>query len=76
MWGVFLQIFNLCIEENYDPSHFYGRVERFPFDDNHVPPLDMIKLFCENVDSWLSHNPKNIAVIHCMVRIYSKLEHI
>ncbi|ONI19112.1 hypothetical protein PRUPE_3G259200 [Prunus persica] len=60
------KIYNLCIEENYDPSHFYGRVERFPFDDNHVPPLDLMKLFCENVDSWLSHNPKNIAVIHCM----------
>ncbi|KAM1009743.1 hypothetical protein ACFX13_046011 [Malus domestica] len=60
------KIYNLCIEESYDPSHFHGRVERFPFDDNHVPHLEMIKLFCENVDSWLSQDPKNIAVIHCM----------
>ncbi|XP_062104740.1 phosphatidylinositol 3,4,5-trisphosphate 3-phosphatase and protein-tyrosine-phosphatase PTEN1 [Humulus lupulus] len=60
------KIYNLCIEENYDPSHFHGRVEAFPFDDNHVPQLEMIKLFCENVSSWLSSDPKNIAVIHCM----------
>ncbi|KAL3525883.1 hypothetical protein ACH5RR_014255 [Cinchona calisaya] len=60
------KVYNLCIEEAYDPSHFHGRVERFPFDDNHVPPLPMIKEFCEDVDSWLSSDPKNIAVIHCM----------
>ncbi|KAF4397603.1 hypothetical protein G4B88_027343 [Cannabis sativa] len=40
------KIYNLCIEENYNPSHFHGRVEAFPFDDNHVPQLEMIKLFC------------------------------
>ncbi|KAJ7974346.1 Phosphatidylinositol 3,4,5-trisphosphate 3-phosphatase and protein-tyrosine-phosphatase [Quillaja saponaria] len=60
------KIYNLCIEESYDPSHFHGRVESYPFDDNHVPPLQMIKIFCGSVDSWLSHDPKNIAVIHCM----------
>ncbi|KAK9272351.1 hypothetical protein L1049_002722 [Liquidambar formosana] len=60
------KVYNLCIEEAYDPSHFYGRVERFPFDDNHVPSLEMIKLFCESVESWLSHDPKNIVVVHCM----------
>ncbi|XP_031286784.1 phosphatidylinositol 3,4,5-trisphosphate 3-phosphatase and protein-tyrosine-phosphatase PTEN1 [Pistacia vera] len=60
------KVYNLCIEECYDPEHFYGRVDRYPFDDNHVPPLEMIKLFCESVHSWLSSDPKNIAVIHCM----------
>ncbi|KAF1870087.1 hypothetical protein Lal_00017667 [Lupinus albus] len=60
------KIYNLCIEENYDPAHFYGRVEAYPFDDNHVPALEMIKAFCESVDLWLSSDPKNIAVIHCM----------
>lgn len=57
----------MCIEESYDPEHFHGRVERFPFDDNHVPPIEMIKQFCESVHAWLSSDPKNIAVIHCMV---------
>ncbi|KAL6136567.1 hypothetical protein ACLB2K_061862 [Fragaria x ananassa] len=65
MRGV-LHIYNLCIEEQYDPSHFYGRVERFPFDDNHVPPLAMAKLFCESVQSWLNSDSENISVIHCM----------
>ncbi|XP_021297692.1 phosphatidylinositol 3,4,5-trisphosphate 3-phosphatase and protein-tyrosine-phosphatase PTEN1 isoform X2 [Herrania umbratica] len=60
------KIYNLCIEEDYDPLHFHGRVEKFPFDDNHVPSLEMMKLFCESVHSWLSDDPKNIAVIHCM----------
>ncbi|XP_057436060.1 phosphatidylinositol 3,4,5-trisphosphate 3-phosphatase and protein-tyrosine-phosphatase PTEN1 [Lotus japonicus] len=60
------KVYNLCIEESYDSSHFYGRVEAFPFDDNHVPSLAMVKAFCESVDSWLSRDPKNIAVIHCM----------
>lgn len=63
----FFQVYNLCIEESYDPAHFNDRVERYPFDDNHVPPLQMMKLFCESVHSWLSSDPKNIAVIHCMV---------
>ncbi|CAA7055435.1 unnamed protein product [Microthlaspi erraticum] len=60
------KVYNLCIEECYDPENFYGRVERFPFDDNHVPSLKMIQLFCESVHSWLSADPKNIAVVHCM----------
>ncbi|PIA39451.1 hypothetical protein AQUCO_02600120v1 [Aquilegia coerulea] len=60
------KVYNLCVEESYDPSHFHGRVEVFPFDDNHVPPLEMLKLFCESVRLWLSVDPANIAVIHCM----------
>ncbi|KAF8041465.1 hypothetical protein BT93_A0156 [Corymbia citriodora subsp. variegata] len=60
------KIYNLCIEESYDPLHFYGRVETFPFDDNHVPPLQMVKQFCESVHTWLSRDPKNVAVVHCM----------
>ncbi|CAJ1832084.1 unnamed protein product [Sphenostylis stenocarpa] len=60
------KIYNLCIEESYDPAHFHGRVEPYPFDDNHVPSLEMIRAFCESVDSWLASDPKNIAVIHCM----------
>ncbi|KAF9593053.1 hypothetical protein IFM89_020060 [Coptis chinensis] len=60
------KVYNLCVEESYDPSHFHGRVEIFPFDDNHVPSLDMIKAFCESVHSWLASDAKNVAVIHCM----------
>ncbi|KAI3824080.1 hypothetical protein L1987_05528 [Smallanthus sonchifolius] len=60
------KVYNLCIEEEYDPSNFNDLVERCPFDDNHVPPLPLIKAFCESVHSWLSSDPKNIVVIHCM----------
>lgn len=60
------KVYNLCIEEHYDPAQFYGRVEEYPFDDNHVPSLEMIKDFCESVNSWLTRDPKNIVVIHCM----------
>ncbi|CAH9067742.1 unnamed protein product [Cuscuta europaea] len=60
------KVYNLCIEQSYDSAHFYGRVQRYPIDDNHVPTLQMIKDFCEDVHSWLSSDPKNIAVIHCM----------
>ncbi|KAE8697479.1 Cyclic nucleotide-regulated ion channel family protein isoform 1 [Hibiscus syriacus] len=57
------KVYNVCIEEAYDPSHFHGRVEWFPFDDNHVPHFEMMKKFCESVHSWLSKDHKNIAVL-------------
>lgn len=60
------KVYNLCTEESYDPAHFHGRVETYPFDDNHVPPLEMVKSFCESVNSWLSQDLRNIAVVHCM----------
>ncbi|XP_020243834.1 phosphatidylinositol 3,4,5-trisphosphate 3-phosphatase and protein-tyrosine-phosphatase PTEN1 isoform X2 [Asparagus officinalis] len=62
------KVYNLCAEESYDASHFHGRVEVYPFDDNHVPPLKMIKLLCESIHSWLSQDPENVAVIHCKGR--------
>ncbi|KAH9298167.1 hypothetical protein KI387_029849, partial [Taxus chinensis] len=62
----FYKVYNLCAEETYDPEDFHGRVEVIPFDDNHVPPLSLIKLFCESVHSWLSSDSRNVAVIHCM----------
>ncbi|XP_057818188.2 phosphatidylinositol 3,4,5-trisphosphate 3-phosphatase and protein-tyrosine-phosphatase PTEN1 [Cryptomeria japonica] len=62
----FYKVYNLCAEETYDPGYFHGRVEVIPFDDNHVPPLSLIKLFCESVHAWLSSDSRNVAVIHCM----------
>ncbi|CAK9209916.1 hypothetical protein BDL97_17G006600 [Sphagnum fallax] len=59
------KVYNLCVEATYDPALFHGRVELLPFDDNHVPPLALIKLFCESVYHWLSADPRNVAVIHC-----------
>ena len=59
------KVYNLCSEESYDPTHFHGCMEVFPFDDHHVPPLSMMNLFCESVHSCLTSDPKNVVVIHC-----------
>ena len=45
------KVYNIFLEESYDPTHFHGCVEVFPFDDHHVPPLSMLKLFCQSVHS-------------------------
>ena len=45
------KVYNIFLEESYDPTHFHGCVEVFPFDDHHVPPLSMLKLFSQSVHS-------------------------
>lgn len=30
-----------------------------------APPLDRLCGICKQIESWLSENPKNIAIIHC-----------
>ncbi|KAF8399551.1 hypothetical protein HHK36_015418 [Tetracentron sinense] len=63
-----LEIDNLCAEESYAPSHFHGCVEMFPFDDNHIQPFQMIKLFCESVlcTGYLEIHGKLQLYIACM----------
>ena len=59
------QVYNLCSERTYPPEKFDGRVEICPFDDHQVPPLALMKRFCESVHAWLSGDPRHIAVVHC-----------
>jgi phosphatidylinositol-3,4,5-trisphosphate 3-phosphatase/dual-specificity protein phosphatase PTEN len=59
------RIYNLCSEKAYDPADFLGRVCRYPFDDHNPCPLHVIAGFCEDVDSWLTAHPDNVAAIHC-----------
>ncbi|KCV73155.1 hypothetical protein H696_00701 [Fonticula alba] len=59
------RVYNLCSERCYDPSKFYGRVARFPFDDHNAPMLSLIPAFCEDAASWLSQHPDNVIAVHC-----------
>lgn len=74
-WDRSVQVYNLCEEAVYDPENFHGRVEWIPFDDNHVPPLHLIKIFCESVQQWLDDDPANVAVIHCRVSVPKSFPH-
>jgi len=59
------KVYNLCEERLYDKSLFNGRVENFPFQDHHPPPLYMMRPCCNNIQQWTEADPLNVAVIHC-----------
>lgn len=63
--GGHYMVFNLCSENGYRAEHFQNRVAQYPFDDHHPPDFQMIKPFCEHVQTWLNEDPDNVAVIHC-----------
>ncbi|KAI3503278.1 hypothetical protein L1887_31718 [Cichorium endivia] len=63
--GGHYKVYNLCIDQDNDSSYFKTPVERYPFDDNHAPSLQMVNEFCESVHSWLSSDRKNVIFIHC-----------
>jgi len=59
------KLYNLCSEREYKPKKFGGRVARYPFDDHNPCPFEMIETFCEDVNSWIKLDKKNIVAIHC-----------
>lgn len=63
--GGHYHVYNLCAERSYPPSCFHHRVTRYRVDDFNPPPIEMMREFCEDVDSCLSRDPRNVVAVHC-----------
>lgn len=50
---------------HYDPAKFGGQVARFGFFDHNPAPLKLIAACVQDIHSWLSADPANVAAIHC-----------
>ena len=48
-----------------------GQVENFNFNGYPAPTLGLLIKICTSVETWLSSNPENVAVVHCYVLMYS-----
>jgi hypothetical protein len=61
------KIFNLCCEpgRNYDSELFQNRVERWPFRDHCIPPLETMLGLSNSAKQWIDEDPKNMLAIHC-----------
>ncbi|SCV69212.1 BQ2448_2232 [Microbotryum intermedium] len=63
-------IVNLCPRyENSYPSDALvppaDRVVRFPFPDHYPPPLSLLPVAVETIDTWMKKNPQGTLMIHC-----------
>jgi protein-tyrosine phosphatase len=58
-------IWNLS-EEEYDYELFNNQVQEYRFPGHPAPPLGLMFQICTSVESWLSQDTANVAVIHCM----------
>lgn len=61
------KVYNLCCEpgRGYDPKIFHGRVERYPFRDHCVPPLETMVQLGESAKQWLDADEANVVALHC-----------
>lgn len=66
-------LFNLA-EETYDTILFHDRVMNYNLNGYPAPGLGLLVKICTGIESWLSSDPKNIAVVHCYVP-HSPLPH-
>ena len=58
-------IWNLS-EEEYDYEAFNNQVQEYRFPGHPAPPLGLLFQICTSLESWLSQDPANVAVVHCL----------
>ncbi|SCZ97310.1 BZ3500_MvSof-1268-A1-R1_Chr4-2g07129 [Microbotryum saponariae] len=63
-------IVNLCprYENSYPADALVppaDRVVRFPFPDHYPPPLSLLPVAVETIDTWMKKNPQGTLMIHC-----------
>uniref|UniRef100_A0A3Q2Y5N6 Tensin 2b n=1 Tax=Hippocampus comes TaxID=109280 RepID=A0A3Q2Y5N6_HIPCM len=52
-------------EKRHDITRLIPKVQDFGWPDLHAPPLDRICTVCKAMETWLSADPNNVAVLHC-----------
>lgn len=63
-FGTKYKIWNVS-EYKYSADPFNKQVVECIFQGCPNPPLQEILLICKSIASWLSSQPKNVAIVHC-----------
>lgn len=59
------RVYNLCAEKQYNHSLFPdASVVEFPFTDHNAPPFHVMLDFCQDAETFLAADPKNVIVVH------------
>ncbi|CAH8588389.1 unnamed protein product [Schistosoma turkestanicum] len=59
------KIYHLCDERDFNVCRFNGPVAKYPFSDHNAPQFEQIVALCEDVNEFLSQDPKNVVAINC-----------
>ncbi|CAH8662935.1 unnamed protein product [Schistosoma curassoni] len=59
------KIYHLCDERDFNVCRFDGPVAKYPFSDHNAPQFEQIIALCEDVNEFLSQDPKNVVAINC-----------
>ncbi|CAH8677495.1 unnamed protein product [Schistosoma rodhaini] len=59
------KIYHLCDERDFNVCRFDGPVAKYPFSDHNAPQFEQIIALCEDVNGFLSQDPKNVVAINC-----------
>lgn len=55
------RVYDLRVIRSDDNVGRCGQVALYPFDDHGVPPLSLIKSFCEDMEDWLGQDPVHLS---------------